>query len=282
MDKPIIEIAEKSGVCFGVERALRLAESALKDSPQPVYTLGALIHNPIVVAELEEQGICLANQIEDADCGTLVIRAHGVPPQTIIDAEQKGLTVIDATCPFVKRAHDAVDELVKGGYQVVILGEPGHPEVEGIKGHAAPDAFVISSPDELTSVNLRARVGLVVQTTQTEERLQQVVSLMLPHVHELRVYNTICAATRERQEAAAELAADCDVMIVIGGKNSGNTRRLADICSGLCLNTHHIQSSDELEPSWFENAKHIGITAGASTPQSHIQRVVQAIEQLTA
>ncbi len=282
MDKPIIEIAEKSGVCFGVERALRLAESALKDSPQPVYTLGALIHNPIVVAELEEQGICLANQIEDTDCGTLVIRAHGVPPQTIIEAEQKGLTVIDATCPFVKRAHDAVDELVKGGYQVVILGEPGHPEVEGIKGHAAPDAFVISSPDELTSVNLRARVGLVVQTTQTEERLQQVVSLMLPHVHELRVYNTICAATRERQEAAAELAADCDVMIVIGGKNSGNTRRLADICSGLCLNTHHIQSSDELEPSWFENAKHIGITAGASTPQSHIQRVVQAIEQLTA
>ncbi len=282
MDKPIIEIAEKSGVCFGVERALRLAESALKDSTQPVYTLGALIHNPIVVAELEEQGICLANQIEDADCGTLVIRAHGVPPQTIIEAEQKGLTVIDATCPFVKRAHDAVDELVKGGYQVVILGEPGHPEVEGIKGHAAPDAFVISSPDELTSVNLRARVGLVVQTTQTEERLQQVVSLMLPHVHELRVYNTICAATRERQEAAAELAADCDVMIVIGGKNSGNTRRLADICSGLCLNTHHIQSSDELEPSWFENAKHIGITAGASTPQSHIQRVVQAIEQLTA
>ncbi len=282
MDKPIIEIAEKSGVCFGVERALRLAESALKDSPQPVYTLGALIHNPIVVAELEEQGICLANQIEDADCGTLVIRAHGVPPQTIIEAEQKGLTVIDATCPFVKRAHDAVDELVKGGYQVVILGEPGHPEVEGIKGHAAPDAFVISSPDELTSVNLRARVGLVVQTTQTEERLQQVVSLMLPHVHELRVYNTICAATRERQEAAAELAADCDVMIVIGGKNSGNTRRLADICSGLCLNTHHIQSSDELEPSWFENAKHIGITAGASTPQSHIQRIVQAIEQLTA
>lgn len=282
MDKPIIEIAEKSGVCFGVERALRLAESALKDSPQPVYTLGALIHNPIVVAELEEQGICLANQIGDADSGTLVVRAHGVPPQTIIEAEQKGLTVIDATCPFVKRAHDAVDELVKGGYQVVILGEPGHPEVEGIKGHATPDAFVISSPDELTSVNLRARVGLVVQTTQTEERLQQVVSLMLPHVHELRVYNTICAATRERQEAAAELAADCDVMIVIGGKNSGNTRRLAEICSGLCLNTHHIQSSDELEPSWFENAKHIGITAGASTPQSHIQRVVQAIEQLTA
>lgn len=282
MEKPIIEIAEKSGVCFGVERALRLAETALKDSPRPVYTLGALIHNPIVVSELEKQGICLANQIEDAESGTLVIRAHGVPPQTITEAEKKGLTVIDATCPFVKRAHDAVDELVQGGYQVVILGEPGHPEVEGIKGHAAPDAFVISSPDELTSVNLRARVGLVVQTTQTEERLQQVVTLMLPHVHELRVYNTICAATRERQEAAAELAADCDVMIVIGGKNSGNTRRLAEICSGLCLNTHHIQSSDELEPSWFKNAKHIGITAGASTPQSHIQRVVQAIEQLTA
>lgn len=281
MSKPVIEIAEKAGVCFGVQRALDLALAAGSSPEQPVHTLGELIHNPLVVQDLEVHGIRLASTVTDAEAGTLIIRAHGVPPQVTAEAEAAGLNVVDATCPFVKRVHDAVDELVADGYQVVILGEPGHPEVEGIKGHAAPDAFVIAEPDELASVNLRPRVGLVVQTTQTESKLKSVVDLLLPRVKELRVYNTICAATRERQEAAAELATECDAMVVIGGKNSGNTRRLAEICSSLCPNTHHVQTEDELRAGWFESAHHIGITAGASTPQDHIQRVFQAIERLT-
>ncbi len=282
MSKPVIEIAEKAGVCFGVQRALDLAVAASDSAEQPVHTLGELIHNPIVVQELEECGVRLAKTVNEAATGTLIIRAHGVAPQVTDEAEAAGLSVVDATCPFVKRVHNAVDELVADGYQVVILGEPGHPEVEGIKGHAAPDAFVIAEPDELASINLRPRVGLVVQTTQTESKLQSAVSLLLPRVKELRVYNTICAATRERQEAAAELAAACDAMVVIGGRNSGNTRRLAEICSALCPNTHHIQSEGELETGWFTDSHHIGITAGASTPQEHIQRVFQTIEELTA
>ncbi len=282
MSKPVIEIAEKAGVCFGVQRALDLAIAASSSPNQPVHTLGELIHNPIVVQDLEDRGVRLAHTVNDAATGTLVIRAHGVAPHVTAEAQRAGLTVVDATCPFVKRVHDAVDELVADGYQVLILGEPGHPEVEGIKGHAAPDAFVIADSDELASINLHPRVGLVVQTTQTEAKLQSVVELILPRVKELRVYNTICAATRERQEAAAELATDCDVMVVIGGKNSGNTRRLAEICGSLCPGTHHVQSEDELEPIWFEGAHHIGITAGASTPQDHIQRVFQAIERLSA
>lgn len=280
MSKPVIEIAEKAGVCFGVQRALDHALAAGSSPEQPVHTLGELIHNPIVVQNLEEHGVRLASTVTEAGTGTLIIRAHGVPPQVTAEAEAAGFNVVDATCPFVKRVHDAVDELVADGYQIVILGEPGHPEVEGIKGHAAPDAFVIAEPDELASVNLRPRVGLVVQTTQTESKLKSVVDLLLPRVKELRVYNTICAATRERQEAAAELATECDTMVVIGGKNSGNTRRLAEICSSLCPNTHHVQTEDELCADWFKSAHHIGITAGASTPQDHIQRVFQAIERL--
>lgn len=282
MSKPVIEIAEKAGVCFGVQRALDLAIAAGSSPNQPVHTLGELIHNPIVVQNLEDHGVRLADTVDEAATGTLVIRAHGVAPHVTEEAQEAGLTIVDATCPFVKRVHDAVDELVADGYQVLILGEPGHPEVEGIKGHAAPDAFVIADSDELASIHLRPRVGLVVQTTQTEAKLQSVVDMLLPRVKELRVYNTICAATRERQEAAAELATDCDVMVVIGGKNSGNTRRLAEICDSLCPGTHHVQSEEELEPMWFEGAHHIGITAGASTPQDHIQRVFQAIEKLSA
>lgn len=282
MSKPVIEIAEKAGVCFGVQRALDLAIAAGSSPNQPVHTLGELIHNPIVVQDLEDHGVRLADTVDEAATGTLVIRAHGVAPHVTEEAQEAGLTIVDATCPFVKRVHDAVDELVADGYQVLILGEPGHPEVEGIKGHAAPDAFVIADSDELASIHLRPRVGLVVQTTQTEAKLQSVVDMLLPRVKELRVYNTICAATRERQEAAAGLATDCDVMVVIGGKNSGNTRRLAEICGSLCPGTHHVQSEEELEPMWFEGAHHIGITAGASTPQDHIQRVFQAIEKLSA
>lgn len=282
MERPVIEIAAKAGVCFGVQRALDLALATESYPDQPVHTLGELIHNPIVVKELEDRGVRLVDDVKNASAGTLIIRAHGVAPQVTAQAEDAGLTVVDATCPFVKRVHEAVDALVAEDYQIVILGEPGHPEVEGIRGHATPDAFVIAEPDELTAVNLRPRVGLVVQTTQTERKLQEVVDLLLPRVKELRVYNTICAATRERQEAAAELASCCDVMIVIGGRNSGNTRRLAEICGSLCPNTHHVQSSDELEAGWFTDAHHVGITAGASTPQDHIQQVFQAIEDMTA
>ena len=177
-------------------------------------------------------------------------------------------------------AYGELDALVREGYRVVVVGEPGHPEVEGILGHAGDDAQVVSCAADADALPLKGKVGLVVQTTQTARNLAEVVASITPRVQELRVINTICAATSERQQAAAELANRCDCMVVVGGKNSGNTRRLAQICADVCEHTHHIEEASEIEAAWFARARHIGITAGASTPQEHIERAVERIKEL--
>ncbi len=228
--------------------------------------MGPLIHNPIVVRELAEAGVGLADTLDDATSGTVIIRAHGVVPQVIDSARERGLNVVDATCPYVKKVH--------------VAGEPGHPEVEGILGHAGNDAQVVSCAADADALSLKGKVGLVVQTTQTAQNLAEVVAAITPRVQELRVINTICAATSERQQAAASLAKRCDCMVVVGGKNSGNTRRLAQICADACEHTHHIEEASELLAAGFTDAHHIGITAGASTPQEHIERAVERIKEL--
>ena len=258
---------------------------ALAAAPQAgesaqVHTLGPLIHNPIVVRELAEAGVGLAENLDNAATGTVIIRAHGVVPQVIDAARERGLTVVDATCPYVKKVHVAAERLVREGYRVIVVGEPGHPEVEGILGHAGDDAQVVSCAADADALSLKGKVGLVVQTTQTAQNLADVVAAITPRVQELRVINTICAATSERQQAAAALANRCDCMVVVGGKNSGNTRRLAQICADACERTYHIEEASELQAAWFIDAHHIGITAGASTPQEHIERTVERIKEL--
>lgn len=274
---PRIEIARHAGVCYGVERALELAHRAGTDALPPVHTLGPLIHNPRVVNELEEAGVQMANRLEDIPAGAVIIRAHGVAPAVEDEARERGLSVLDATCPYVKKVHVAAERLRAAGYQVIVVGEAGHAEVEGIMGHAGEGAVVVSGPEDLDGLKLAPKVGVVVQTTQTDERLAAVVSALLPRTREVRVVNTICKATHERQESAAELAARADVMVVIGGRNSGNTRRLAQICVAACPRTYHIESADEIDPSWFVDAELVGVTAGASTPERHIREVIDRI-----
>lgn len=276
-----IEIAAHAGVCYGVERALSMAADAATSAPAPVHTLGPLIHNPLVVKELEAQGVGLAETLDDAATGSIIIRAHGVVPAVIEQARARDLTVLDATCPYVKRVHAAAEKLVREGYQLIVVGESGHPEVEGIMGHADGAARVVSCADDLDDLEISNRVGVVVQTTQTQEALADIVSALLARADEVRVINTICSATQERQKAASELASRADVMIVVGGKNSGNTRRLAQICTERCAATHHIEDASEIETTWFAGAELIGITAGASTPSAHIERAVNAICDLT-
>lgn len=279
---PTIEIAAHAGTCYGVQRALDMALAAAPQAGEctQVHTLGPLIHNPIVVRELADAGVGLADTLDDATSGTVIIRAHGVVPQVIDSARERGLNVVDATCPYVKKVHVAAERLVREGYRVVVVGEPGHPEVEGILGHAGNDAQVVSCAADADALSLKGKVGLVVQTTQTAQNLAEVVAAITPRVQELRVINTICAATSERQQAAASLAKRCDCMVVVGGKNSGNTRRLAQICADACEHTHHIEEASELLAAWFTDAHHIGITAGASTPQEHIERAVERIKEL--
>lgn len=281
MDRTI-EIAEYAGVCFGVQRALDMARKVAENATGPVHTIGPLIHNPIVVDELERNGVHSANDVQEIEEGTAIVRAHGVPPIVYAQAEQQALEIVDATCPYVKRVQLAAKKLSQEHYQVLILGEPDHPEVQGIKGNAGNDAIIVQSVVDLSSIHLAPRVGLVVQTTQTQELLDAVVTWLLPRVKELHVCNTICSATQERQDSARSVSARSDVMIVIGGKQSGNTRRLAQLCYENCPRTHHIQSADELDPSWFATAHHIGVTAGASTPKEHIDAVVRAIDDMGA
>lgn len=275
-----ITVAEHAGACYGVQRALDMVEAALGgSSPAPVRTLGPLIHNPKVVGDLERRGVGVVDAVPDDAAGTLVLRTHGVVPQVVERARECGLALIDATCPYVKKVHAAAERLEREGWQVLVVGESGHPEVEAILGHA-PGAHAVSSVEGLEGIELRARVGVVVQTTQSKALLDGIVSALTARVADVRVINTICAATSERQLSAARLAQASDVMVVIGGRNSANTTRLAEICSARCASTHHVELPRELEAQWFEGARHIGVTAGASTPSGQIEQVVETIEGL--
>lgn len=274
-----IRVADQAGACFGVERALRLAKQTRAESQGPVHTLGPLIHNPRVVRDLEENGIAVVERPEDAPRGTtIVMRTHGVEPAVEDRAREAGLTVVDATCPFVKRVHKAARMLADEGYQVMVVGESGHPEVEGTLGHA-PGSLVVGGAGDLCGLKIAPKVGLVVQTTLDARVLREVVDALVEECGELRLINTICDATSKRQHEAALLAAEADVMIVLGGKNSANTCHLAEICARCCMSTHHIEGPHELEDSWFEGARLVGVTAGASTPAEHIEELVLALRR---
>jgi 4-hydroxy-3-methylbut-2-enyl diphosphate reductase len=274
-----VEVARYAGICYGVERALKLAAEAA-ESGSTVHTLGPLIHNPQAVAALRERGVEVANELDEVDDGTLVIRSHGVEPAIIEEANRRGLNVVDATCPHVSKAHEAAEELKRGGYAVVIVGEADHPEVEGIMAHAGGEAIVVSSAEELPDRMPSRRVGIVVQTTQSLRRLNEVVEAILPRAAELRVFNTICSATGKRQQSAEELAETVDVMVVVGGHNSGNTTRLAEICGEVNSRVHHVETPDDLDAEWFIGAESVGVTAGASTPDEQMQAVIRAIEAM--
>ena len=278
---PTITIADHAGACYGVQRALDLVRKVAGEATGPVHTLGPLIHNPQVVSDLASRGVTVVEDVPQTPGSTLVLRTHGVVPEVERLARERGLAVVDATCPYVKRVHHAAERLQGRGYQVLVVGEAGHPEVEAILGHA-PGARAVAGVEELEGIQLERRIGVVVQTTQAKATLDAVVSELTARADEVCVVNTICEATSERQQAARELAAASDVMVVIGGRNSANTTRLATICSTSCVRTHHIETCDELEGSWFDDAERIGVTAGASTPTAQIDELVAAIESLCA
>ena len=275
-----IEIAQNAGACYGVNRALKMAREAA-DNPGPVHTLGPLIHNPRVVDELAIQGVAVADTLDAAGEGTLVLRSHGTAPQIVDEATRRGFSVVDATCPYVSKVQRKARQLAESGYAVVIIGEPGHAEVEGIRAWGGEAVVAVADVPEKLPGDLPPKVGVVIQTPQSADRVEAVLDALQGRVDELRVEETVCFATQERQAAAAELSARVELMIVIGGRNSGNTRRLYEICKARCEATHHIEDSAEIEPTWLDGIERIGITAGASTPADHIDAVCDRIHVLT-
>ncbi len=281
MKKEII-VGKKAGCCFGVKRALEIAGATRKKYQKPVYTFGPLIHNPKVVQKLEEAGIVPCQGWEEMEPGgILIIRSHGAGPQVFAAARKRGLKVIDATCPFVRHEQKLAVKLHKEGYRVVVVGDPEHAEVRAVAASVPGEVNIINpatAEQLLPALKLPARVGVVCQTTQTQENLQRVVTALLPQVKEVKVYNTICNATVERQAEVYEMARRVDILLVVGGKNSANTGKLAEIGSSL-VSTYHIQGVEELKPCWFHGKKTIGVTAGASTPQEQIDEVVNWLEE---
>ena len=276
-----VVLAENAGACYGVQRALDLALDA-SSTYGIAYTLGPLIHNPKVVSDLEKRGVHVAESLEDVACGTVIIRSHGVTPEVKDAVESIGLPIVDATCPHVSRAQKAAAELASQGCRVIVVGEEGHPEVEGLRAYARREGAkvdVVLKPEEMPG-DLRAPIGIVVQTTQRRENLEAIVEAVRAQGIEPEVKRTICSATRLRQDAAASLAESVDAIVVIGGRNSSNTTRLAEICSDACEHTYHVESAHELDSAWFAGCETVGVTAGASTPEEQIRTVVECLSAM--
>jgi len=273
-----ITIAKHAGYCYGVHRALKLAREATNGSPKPIYTLGPIIHNPQVVESLVEQGVNAVRSVDEVDKGTIIIRTHGVDPRMTEAAKAKGLEVIDATCPFVAKAQQRAASLVNDGYKVIIIGERNHPEVAGLLAHTDNKAIVIENAQELEGLNVVDQIGVVVQTTQSLENLTSIAGGLLTKTKELNIFNTICSATSQRQVAAAELAGTVELMLVVGGKNSANTTRLAKICKEKNHRTYHIETAGEIDMEWLRDVEHIGLTAGASTPDWILSEVEERLK----
>jgi (E)-4-hydroxy-3-methyl-but-2-enyl pyrophosphate reductase len=268
-----IRIAKTAGVCFGVERALNLSDKTLNEVTGPIFSLGPIIHNPQAVKGLANRGLNVAEDLNQVT-GTVVFRSHGVPIQTQQAALALGLKVVDATCPLVKVPQNFARKLSQAGYFVIIVGDKSHPEIMGVSSYVQNgEMAVVKGPDEVEGLPAREKVGVICQTTLKKSIFEAVVEKCRGRYKEVKVHNTICSATKDRQEAAYELASQVDCMVVIGGRNSSNTQKLYDICRDLAPQAHLIETEDELKAEWFVDSKTVGITAGASTPHNLIEQV---------
>ena len=269
-----IILAPNAGFCFGVRRAVDSVYENLNQA-LPLYTLGPIIHNPSVVEELNKKGVRVAKTIEDVTEGKVVIRSHGVGKEVYDKIESKGFEYIDATCPYVKRIHKLVEEYHHNGYDIIIIGEENHPEVIGIKGWCNNQAYVVNNIEDVEKLPEMNKACVVAQTTTARSRWDELVKELKHKVKDLKEFNTICYATAQRQKEAESIAKTVDVMLVIGGKNSSNTKKLYNICKSYCEKTFAIETANDIDFSVFDPKDVVGITAGASTPDWIIKEVIE-------
>lgn len=277
-----IYVAKHSGFCFGVKRAMHIIDDVSKSGKsKPIYTLGPIIHNPQTVDKLKKKGISPLDNLDNLRSGTVILRTHGVEKNLLKELKSKRVDVIDATCPFVSRAQDYVRTLHENGYKVIIVGERNHPEVLALKSQI-DDAIILESLKDIVKIkNIETqRVGIVSQTTQSIENFKAMVNLVMDYFKEVLVINTICNATSQRQESAIALSRKVDLMLIVGGKNSGNTMRLYTLCKRIAKHTYHIETEKEIKKSMLKNVKSVGIAAGASTPDWIVKNVKTFIKKI--
>ncbi len=273
-----IELAKSYGFCFGVKRAIEIAEKS-----QNAVTYGELIHNPLEINRLKnEYNVGLAKNLDEIDSETVIIRTHGITKEDKEILEKQNKTLIDATCPFVTKPQEIVKEMSKKGYDVVIFGDYKHPEVKGVKSYSTNQkrTFVVLDIEELKKIKLHEKIAIVAQTTRKISEFLKLTNYLITNYKEVRVFNTICNATFENQDAVKELAKKADVMIIIGGKNSSNTKQLYLISKQFCDDSYLIENENELNKDWFKNKNLCGVSAGASTPEWLIQNIIKKIKQI--
>lgn len=270
-----IELAESYGFCFGVKRAIKIAEENKNSA-----TYGPLIHNSKEIERLEKDfNVGLSDNHKSFASGDkAVIRTHGIPKNELAELKANNVNVVDATCPYVTKPQQICQEMSKQGYEIIIFGDDAHPEIKGVKSYAMYGATVVTSPKDLENLKLKEKIALVAQTTRRVEDYMEIANYLIPRHKEVRVFNTICNATFENQEAVRKISAKADIMIIVGGKNSSNTKELFKISCDNCMDSYHIEDEKELDFSWFDGKEFCGISAGASTPDWIIQNVVNAIE----
>ncbi len=277
-----VTVAQSAGFCPGVKRAIERVLELEAEGKTPIYTIGPLIHNNQVTADLEQKGIHAIDSLEEAKDknGVLVIRAHGITPQFQQDIENFGMKVIDATCPLVKNAHNLISEYAKQGYDTVIVGDVGHAEVIGLVGYAQGRAYVVADAEEAQKLPPLQKAHVVSQTTQKEETFYAAAQAVKNKAEHCVISNTICYPTKQRQQETLEKAKEADLVIVVGGRHSANTARLAKLCAELCPKVLHIESAKELKESDVTTVRKIFITAGASTPNWVIEGVVSSVKNM--
>ncbi|MDP8202298.1 MAG: 4-hydroxy-3-methylbut-2-enyl diphosphate reductase [Candidatus Tenebribacter burtonii] len=269
-----VRIARNSGFCFGVKRAIKIALKTSRENHE-VVTLGSIIHNPQMVAKLETENIFKVENVSDIKGRPTIIRSHGVKKEILEELEKNKIEIINATCPYVSKTQDYAKSLSEDGYNLIILGDSNHPEVKALRSYVNKEVIIVANADELEDKQFK-KVGIISQTTRRVEDLQKLVKKLVPKCHEIRVINTICNATTIRQNSTLDLAKESDIMIVVGGKNSSNTKMLARICESL-VKTYHIETASEIDKMWFKDKQDIGLTAGASTPNWVIIEVYNKI-----
>ncbi|EAI8944668.1 4-hydroxy-3-methylbut-2-enyl diphosphate reductase [Campylobacter coli] len=271
----IIELAKNYGFCFGVKRAIKKAEQ-IKDAA----TIGPLIHNNEEIARLQKNFNVktLENIRALSDEKKAIIRTHGITKQDLEELKKKDIEIFDATCPFVTKPQQICEQMSAEGYDVVIFGDENHPEVKGVRSYVATKAYVVLDKKDLENIKLPNKIAVVSQTTKKPEHFMEIVNFLILRVKEVRVFNTICDATFKNQDAIKELSVKSDVMVVVGGKNSANTKQLFLIAKANCEDSYLIETEEELQKEWFLNKTHCGISAGSSTPDWIIKKVIAKIE----
>ena len=277
-----IKLASSLGFCFGVRRAIEMVESESKTRGR-IDSLGSIVHNPVVAERLDARGVGIVAGIDDASAGTVAITAHGAGPEVYQRAESAGLAMVDTTCPIVARAQRAARKLVNSGFKVIIFGDEAHPEVRGVLAWTRGRGVVLASVDDPVEIP-RRKVALMSQTTKSQHMFTDFVSAFLAkhidRINEVRIINTTCPETEDRYAAAKELAQEVDVMIVIGGRNSANTGKLAGTCRTAGVETYQIEREDEVVPAWLAGKAMVGVTAGASTPDESVRAVIRRIREI--